>query len=207
MPKGSPKLKNARKEEIIDACEKLYRTKTFKEITIKEIGSLTTCGRTSIYNYFQTKEEIFLALLQREYERWIAALRGILAQRETMSVDAFADMLAHSLEERVQLLKIMSMNHYDMESDIRPGQLAEFKAVYGASLRTVEDCLKKYFPDMTQAQRRSFLYIFFPFLFGIYPYVFVTDAQRAALASANVDYVFMSVYEMIYNCVKRLLNG
>ena len=66
MPKGSTALIEARKEEIISACEKLYQKMSFKEITIKEIGNATSFTRTSIYNYFHTKEEIFLALLQRE---------------------------------------------------------------------------------------------------------------------------------------------
>ena len=68
MPKGSEELTAARREEIINACEKLYRTMRFKEITIKEIGRETSFTRTSIYNYFETKEEIFLALLKREYD-------------------------------------------------------------------------------------------------------------------------------------------
>lgn len=38
MPKGSPKLTAARKEEIIAACEKLYQSMSFKEITIQEIA-------------------------------------------------------------------------------------------------------------------------------------------------------------------------
>ena len=70
MPKGSPELTAARKEEIINACEQLYQTMSFKEITLKEIGNVTSFTRTSIYNYFQTKEEIFLALFEREYNRW-----------------------------------------------------------------------------------------------------------------------------------------
>ena len=70
MPKGLKELTVSRKEEIITACEELYKAMSFKEITIKEIGNATSVTRTSIYNYFQTKEEIFLALLQREYERW-----------------------------------------------------------------------------------------------------------------------------------------
>ena len=55
MPKGSEELTKERENEIIDACKKLYRTKSFKEITIKEIGKTTSFTRTSIYNYFQTK--------------------------------------------------------------------------------------------------------------------------------------------------------
>ncbi len=206
MPKGSPELTNARREEIIDACEELYKTMSFKEITIKEIGNATSFTRTSIYNYFQTKEEIFLALLKREYELWIAYLQKAMEQHERMSKDEFAAMLAHSLEERTQLLKILSMNHYDMETGSRPEHLAAFKVVYGESIRTVMDCLNKYLPEMTVSEKQDFIYIFFPFMFGIYPYTFVTEKQRAAMEEANTNYVFMTIYEITFNCVSRLLN-
>lgn len=207
MPKGSPELTNARREEIINACEKLYQTMSFKEITIKEIGNATSFTRTSIYNYFQTKEEIFLALLKREYERWIASLKQAMERHATLSKDEFADMLARSLEERPQLLKILSMNHYDMETGSRPEQLTEFKVVYGESIRTVTACLDQYFPGMASSEKQNFIYTFFPFLFGIYPYTFVTEKQRAAMEEANVSYVFLTIYEITYNCVRKLLNG
>ena len=77
MPKFSQEIMNSRKEELVDACEKLYQTKTFNEITLKEIGDTAEFTRTAIYSYFQTKEEIFLALLQREYGKWIKELEDI----------------------------------------------------------------------------------------------------------------------------------
>lgn len=205
MPKGSPELTNARKEEIINACEKLYKSKSFKEISLKDIGNATSFTRTSIYNYFQTKEEIFLALLQREYELWIVDLNKIIEENATLSKDEFADKLARSLEKREQLLKIMSMNHYDMESSSRPEQLAEFKVAYGESLHTVMRCLEKYFPYMSVSEKQDFIYSFFPFMFGIYPYTVVNDKQRSAMEKAGVNYVFMTIYEITYNCAKRLL--
>ena len=207
MPKGTPELTSARREEIINACEELYKTMSFKEITIKEIGNITSFTRTSIYNYFQTKEEIFLALLKREYELWIASLKQAMKQQAKMSKDEFADMLARSLEERPQLLKILSMNHYDMETGSRPEHLTEFKVVYGESIRTVMLGLGKYFPDMSVSEKQNFIYTFFPFMFGIYPYTFVTEKQRMAMEEANVNYVFMTIYEITYNCVRKLLNA
>lgn len=66
MPKGSEPLTNARRNEIIEACAKLYQTVSFKDITMKKIGAATSFTRTPIYNYFQTKEEICLALMERE---------------------------------------------------------------------------------------------------------------------------------------------
>ncbi|WP_455537999.1 TetR family transcriptional regulator [Terrisporobacter sp.] len=205
MPKGRAELVAARREEIINACEKLYQTKGFKEITLKDIGTITSFTRTSIYNYFQTKEEIFLALLQREYEAWIQDLRKMMSETLTMTKNEFAQALSHSLENRAQLLKIIAMNHYDMESGSRLEHVIEFKKVYGESLRTVTQCLQQYFPEMAIEEKQNFIYIFFPFMFGIYPYTVVNEKQKAAMEEANVNYVFMSIYEITYNCVKHLL--
>ena len=205
MSKGSEELIAARKEEIITACAELYKTMSFKDITIKEIGNATSFTRTSIYNYFQTKEEIFLALLQREYELWNGRLKEIRAGHEEMTREEFADALAHSLEERKNLLKIMSMNHYDMEESSRIERLTEFKAAYGQSLAEVRNCLDKFFPEMTVQDKQDFIFSFFPFMFGIYPYTVVTEKQREAMTQAKVNYVYMSIYEITYAEVKKLL--
>lgn len=205
MPKGSPELTNARKEEIVNACEKLYHTMSFKEITIKEIGEVTSFTRTSIYNYFHTKEEIFLALLTREYEYWIADLKAIREKYESLTADGFADKMARSLENRPQLLKILSMNHYDMEENSRIEYLTAMKVAYGSSIKAVNHCLDKFFPYMTDKEKQNFIYVFFPFMFGIYPYTVVTEKQREAMEGARVDYVFMSIYELIYDCIRNLL--
>ena len=207
MPNGSRGLAEARREEIIAACEKLYKTVSFKNITLKDIGKATTFTRTSIYNYFQTKEEIFLALLQKEYEMWIGRLRQIREGNEQMEPLEFADALAHSLEERETLLKIMSMNHYDMEENSRMERLIDFKVVYGRSLAEVKSCLDKFFVKMTVQDKQDFIYSFFPFMFGIYPYTVVTEKQKEAMVRANVNYVYMSVYEIVYAEVKKLLRA
>ena len=68
----------------------------FRDITIRDIGARTSFTRTSIYNYFQTKEEIFLALLQREHEAWIADLEELARQEGGLSVEEFADRMARS---------------------------------------------------------------------------------------------------------------
>lgn len=207
MPKGSEELTAARKEEIISACETLYKTMSFKDITIKEIGKATSFTRTSIYNYFQTKEEIFLALLQREYELWIDRLRRIQAEYEQMTVSQFADLVARSLEERQSLLKLLSMNHYDLEENCRMEQLIEFKAAYGQSLAEVQNCLNKFFPEMTAEETQDFLFSFFPFMFGVYPYTVVTDKQRKAMQAAGVPFVYLSIYKIVYTEIKKLLEG
>ena len=112
MFKGTPELIAQRREEIISACEKLYQTMSFREITLKEIGNLTSFSRPTIYNYFETKEEIFLALFQREYDRWNEDLTAILCGNEQMTKAELSEKIALSLSGREQLLKLLSMNNY-----------------------------------------------------------------------------------------------
>ena len=56
MPKSSARQAQARRDEIVDACAALYAEKNFRDITLKEIGQRTTFTRTSIYNYFHSRE-------------------------------------------------------------------------------------------------------------------------------------------------------
>lgn len=205
MPKVSKEFLLARREEIIDACAKLYATMDFKEITLKEIGSITSFNRTAIYNYFNNKEEIFLALMQREYECWSAELDEMVQEHESMTRDQLAQELAHSLERHERLLKLLSMNYFNMEENSRYGNLVTFKKAYGESIRAVRHCLDKFCPEMKDKDKEEFLYVFFPFMYGIYPYAVVTEKQRKAMEGAGVDFVYHSIYELSYRCLKKLL--
>ena len=205
MSRGSPALTAARKEEIVAACAKLYETMSFKEITIKEIADETSFTRTSIYNYYETKEEIFLALLQKEYELWGEAMEGVMEREDTLTRDQVARTLACTLTGRPRLLRLLSMNLYDMEANSRPEQLAEFKRAFGASLTAVERMLQRYIPEMDEEARRRFLYSFFPFIYGIYPYTSVTEKQKAAMEQAGIGYEYQTAYDLAYACLKKLL--
>ncbi len=207
MSRGSPERTLARKEEIIAACAELNERMSFKEITIKEIGAATSFTRTSIYNYFETKEEIFLALLQKEYELWVDSMDAVMAEKDVLSRDELAGTLARTLTDRPRLLRLLSMNLFDMEANSRPERLAEFKAAFGASLNAVSRMMEKYVPEMDETARQQFLYAFFPFIYGIYPYTSVTGKQKEAMKQAGIPYVYQSAYELTYLCLKKLLNG
>ena len=205
MPKGSEQLTRARKEEIIDACASLYEAMGFKDITIRDIGEKTSFTRTSIYNYFQTKEEIFLGLLQREYKAWTCDLKAIVRDHETMSPDQFAEAIAHTLEKRGCMLKLLSMNLYDMEGNSRIENLVDFKRVYADSMKALTSCLEKFFPYMTETDVQEFLYAVYPFLFGIYPYTTATEKQKQAMDLAHIKYVNYSIYEITVSFISKII--
>ena len=205
MRKATSEQIARKREEIINACEQLYKTMSFREITLKEIGNLTSFSRPTIYNYFETKEEIFLALFQREYDRWNEDLSAILNGNEQLKKRELAHHIASSLAGREQLLKLLSMNNYDMEANSRQELLTVFKQSYGRSMHLMCMLLEKFCPEMRVAEIQNFIYTFFPFMFGIYPYTAVTEKQKTAMKEAGINYVYQTVYELTYGCLIRLL--
>ena len=41
-------------------------------------------------------------------------------------------------------------------------------------------------------------------MFGIYPYVCVTEKQKTAMNIAELDYPKLSVYEIVYSFIEKL---
>ena len=192
-----------REEEILNACEKLYRTMNFRDVTIKEIGAETSFSRPSIYNYFQTKEEIFLRLFEREYLTWCEDLAAITA--DEVPADALPEKLARSLEKRELMLKLLAVNLYDMEENSRIERLVSFKKAYGKSVELFDEILKNAFPTKTDKERRQTLVAAFQFLHGVYPYAHATPKQIEAMDTAGVPHDPKTVYELSLVGLKMIL--
>ena len=137
MPRLSQEKSDARRAEIIDACEALYQSESYHDITMSQVASGVTFGRANIYNYFQCKDEILLALLQREHDKWTARLDELANDAENLDDERVADGLAQSLAERKQMLKLLAMNLYDMEQNSRLEKLVEFKRSYAHAVEAL----------------------------------------------------------------------
>lgn len=198
MAKELKRAGNARREEIISVCERLYKETSFKDITVRDIGQETSVGRTSFYTYFQTKDEIFLAILAREFDAWALELRNLRKMSRAIEKEALAAALADTLEGRTLLLKILSENPFDMEKNCREDCLAEYKAAYADAVQALAEVLERFCPQMAAADQEEFVYAFLPFLHGLYPYTVQTEQQKAALEGAGIRTGKYTAYDLAY---------
>lgn len=207
MKKSTKSHQEIRKEEIINACIELYKTLSFKDITIKDIAEYTTFSRPSIYNYFETKEEIFLSIFQKEYELWKLDLDKIAKKKEKLTNKQFAKQLAKTLENRFIMLKLLSMNLYDMEEHSRLERLIELKTAYGSSMEALSNALKRAFPNYTKVQCEKFIYVFMPFMTGIYHYTYITEKQNKAIEKSGIKFKSHTVSELTCNAILKILEN
>ena len=204
MPRITEEASRARCAEIVNAAETLYQTQNYRDITMAQIAGKLTFGRANIYNYFQCKDEIFLALLQREYTLWeqdLAALRDSIG---ALDGEALAAGLAASLQKREQMLRLLVMDLYEIEEGCRPDNLTALKRVYLHAVDTLESLLRACKPQWDETQVDRFIYAFLPFVYGVYPYVHATDKQRAAIEAAGGTFPDKSIYELVEQFVRKM---
>jgi AcrR family transcriptional regulator len=83
MPKGIPLTKeelDRRRHEIFAKTVNLFIEKGFRETSMREIAEAAEMGKSSIYDYFKTKDEILLWAIEDEILDLTAAVQKIVAQ-------------------------------------------------------------------------------------------------------------------------------
>jgi AcrR family transcriptional regulator len=63
------------RDAILDTSAKLFSQQGYKEVSIRDIAQ--ACGMTNaaLYYHFKNKEDLFLAMLERDHEKTLVALR------------------------------------------------------------------------------------------------------------------------------------
>lgn len=204
MPRISKEESLARRDQIIDACEALYRQKGYRDVTMAQVAERLSFGRANIYNYFQNKDEILLALLQREHELWANDLERLATDADAKDNEELADGLATSLVRREQMLKLMAMNLYDMEQNSRLENLADLKRAYAQALKALGDLVVAARPEWDAVRADQFVYALMPFTLGIYPYAHHTPKQLEAMEAAGLPEPHNTVYDLVHDFVLQL---
>ena len=85
MPKISEKEKDLRKEKIIQHAFDLFAEKGYTETTMDDIVQSLGMSKGGIYNYFKSKEEMFLAIAESRFNKRhkvVSEFNGELSNKE-----------------------------------------------------------------------------------------------------------------------------
>ena len=100
------------RNHIVQVAAKLFGHFGFKKATMEEIAAATRKGKSSIYYYFRSKEEIFEAVVEKEANE----LKGELREEIARYNDPIEQLRAYILLRMRKLRKVV--NFYDaLKSD------------------------------------------------------------------------------------------
>ena len=94
--------RQARAELILDSAEKLFIEKGYADTSVNDIAEHADFSRTSIYQYFKCKEEIYLHILERYTDSLTERSREAAAAVETVpdKIRAFLEVMRQLMKDR-----------------------------------------------------------------------------------------------------------
>jgi AcrR family transcriptional regulator len=100
MPKGIPLTEqelNRRRKEILTASLQLFVQKGFTETSMREIARAAGVGKSTLYDYFSSKDEILIAYVVEEVQQLTAWAEEII-RLDISAADKFRRILHKHLE-------------------------------------------------------------------------------------------------------------
>jgi len=94
------KEKNRHKEEVLEAALRLFSEKGFHNVSMQEIAEESEFGVGTLYNYFESKEQLFVELMKAGIEQFGQALIPILDSNKDES-----EKLSEYIEAHVDLIE------------------------------------------------------------------------------------------------------
>ncbi|WP_454286013.1 TetR/AcrR family transcriptional regulator [Rhizobium arsenicireducens] len=98
FPAGGDPVK---REQILDGARQVFMKMGFDAASMNDVTREAGVSKGTIYVYFQSKEDLFAALIERQKGRFTDALRDILADSEDaeQGLRRFAEAFVHQIVE------------------------------------------------------------------------------------------------------------
>ncbi len=190
---------NARKKEIIIAAAKLFDEGGIDEVQFKAIGEMTPFARSTIYNYYETKEEILLDLLTEDISDWIYDVNKFTSQYDDLSREDFCLKLMGTFEENYRLTKLLSLLYLTLEKNVSLDKLTNFKAKLFMVITPFQDSLSKFFPNSSQENREIFIFNCLVFVSGLAPFCELSEKQIQAMKNLGHNESYFNFKDSCYN--------
>jgi len=132
------------KEKLIQAAQALLSEKSFRAITIREIGEAAKVNSAMIRYYFESKEGLFVALLDQMADRHFGEIRRLSNQAKP--IKAVISVMLDMLSNNAGMARLIHDEILQQESELRdafierfPKRMAKFLPRLVAQELNIED--------------------------------------------------------------------
>src|SRR5579859_122328 len=124
----SEQQKDERRNALLRATQNLFERTSYETVTMSHVAQTAGLAKGTVFFYFKTKEELFLALFQQLLQAWSQEVETGLSQLAPGSpVSCVATLFTHSLEHHSTLTRLFVITHTTLENNVEYEAMWNFK--------------------------------------------------------------------------------
>jgi AcrR family transcriptional regulator len=194
-----PEQREVRRQAILDAAQELLAEMPAADISLREIARRLGGSKSGIVRYYETREALFLELLQRARQEWLDELENRLpppggnGDDQEGLVREITNQWAGSLAERPVLCELWSMLAAVLERNVSPASIRAFKLGNREQLTRLAHMIRTRIPGLQPAAADELVNTSVVVIVGLWPFANPTQAVREAiedprLAASRIDF-------------------
>ncbi|MFJ5262297.1 TetR family transcriptional regulator [Streptomyces sp. NPDC088387] len=137
----SAEAKQQRERAILDAARSLGGERSVREVTLTDIAAAVGMHKSAMLRYFETREQIFLALTAEGWRDWSRDVRTRLGEVEDIGPGPVAAVLAETLVVRPFFCDLLAQAPLNLERNVSPDAAVAFKKAALAEVDAVRTVL------------------------------------------------------------------
>lgn len=114
--------RKARQDAIISAAERVFSTKPFVDVSIRDIAKEAGISHASIYRYFPDQQTLFVEAFLKGAEKIIRFLGALINEGKTVSIEKVTEKFINYLIENDTYFRMMT--HFMLDGSLS-GELIE----------------------------------------------------------------------------------
>lgn len=199
--------KRARRAAILTEAGVLLGDHPYPRITMAQVASACGLAKGTLYLYFRSREELFLALLERELVAWFGALRDRLSALPQIDADILGHEFAGSLEERQTLSDLLVILHTILEQNVDAPAALAFKLMLRDELQSVGTALEHLWPPLPAGAGPRTLLRMYALLIGMRQIAFPSNVIADILAREDMAPLRVDFTRDLGESIADLLRG
>ena len=126
-----PKQIEQRREAILEAALVLFQRKGLENVTLADIAEKVGTVKSNIYRYFDSREHIYLRVLQRQAAEWEKrAVAGLDALKRKGTAAKVAEVLTRSFIQSVEYSTLITVINPVLEKALSPELVMDFRSAF-----------------------------------------------------------------------------
>ena len=200
--------KLAKRQIILTAALQIFKRTSYNEVTMSAIADKAKLAKGTLFLYFPTKEELFLALMEAQLIEWFD---GVDAELDTLKgqspISEISSLIANSLKERGEFTRLLAIHSTILEQNVSYESIFKHKQIIMQRLAGTGSRLEKSLSFLQAGQGAHFILQCQALVVGLWHLTDPSPVASTVIEKEGLTAFKLNFYFEFENVLTSLLYG